>query len=147
MFMVNVRDREAVSPWFILGVLNSSLIRQLWLDRYYDQRETFPKIKGAYLKELPIAAIREGDDALEERAGRIAEHAEALTQLYGELPDADPRAEVILRRRIAAIERDLDLQVYALYGPDDNDIQLLEGQTDVESQLAASLELTTAATS
>jgi hypothetical protein len=145
--MVNVKDQASLSPWFVLGVLNSSLIRYLWLDRYYDQRETFPKIKGAYLKELPIATVEEGDDGRDERAGRIAEHAEALSQLYRELAATDPRSEVIIRRRIGAIERDLDLQVYALYGLDEDDVELLEGQADVESLLAASLELGTVATS
>jgi len=29
--------------------LNSRVIKAFWLDRFYDQRQTFPKIKGTYL--------------------------------------------------------------------------------------------------
>jgi hypothetical protein len=51
--MVNVRE-EACDPSLLLGILNSALLRVYWLSRFYDQRRTFPKIKGSYLGELPI---------------------------------------------------------------------------------------------
>jgi hypothetical protein len=38
-------------------------------------------------------------------------------------------------------ERDLNANVYELYGFDANDVRLLEGQSDVEALLEASLEL------
>jgi len=53
IFMVNVRE-EACDVRWLLGVLNSSLMRAYWTNRFYDQRRTFPKIKGTYLEELPI---------------------------------------------------------------------------------------------
>jgi adenine-specific DNA methylase len=56
MFMIGVRDTD-VDPAFVLGVLNSKVTKVYWLDRFYDQRRTFPKIKGTYLKELPIRTI------------------------------------------------------------------------------------------
>lgn len=36
------------------GLINSSLIRYYWSKKFYDQRQTFPKIKGTYLKEIPL---------------------------------------------------------------------------------------------
>ncbi len=53
IFMVNVRE-EACDPRLLLGILNSTLLRTYWLNRFYDQRRTFPKIKGTYLGELPV---------------------------------------------------------------------------------------------
>jgi hypothetical protein len=53
MFMVNVREKTCDFR-LLLGILNSSLLRAYWLSRFYDQRRTFPKIKGTYLAELPI---------------------------------------------------------------------------------------------
>lgn len=54
IFMVNVRDEVDVDPYYLLGVLNSTLLRAYWVERFWDQRRTFPKIKGTYLKLLPI---------------------------------------------------------------------------------------------
>lgn len=140
MFMVNIKEGIDISPWYLLGVLNSSLIHHLWLDRYYDQRETFPKIKGSYLTELPIVDPNGADPEQQEGAVRVSHHARTLSGLYGALRDAsEPQAEVVLRRMIAAAERELDEQVYALYGLDEDDVQLLEGQSGVEELLSTNL--------
>jgi hypothetical protein len=53
IFMVNVSN-AAYSPSYVLGCLNSAAVRFYWSNRFYDQRDTFPKIKGTYLKLLPI---------------------------------------------------------------------------------------------
>jgi type I restriction-modification system DNA methylase subunit len=53
IFMVNVRE-NACDFRFLLGVLNSAVLRAYWSNRFYDQRRTFPKIKGTYLEEMPI---------------------------------------------------------------------------------------------
>lgn len=142
MFMVNVKDGLDVDPWFLLGVLNSDLIRHLWLDRYYDQRQTFPKIKGSYLKKLPVFDLERADEAKQAAAARIAAQAQALSELYASMRSAaDPQREVLLRRRAAAAERALNAQAYELYGLDSDDVQLVEGQADVEELLAMTLEL------
>lgn len=53
MFMVNVFV-DRLSPLYVLGCLNSDVVKGWWLDKYYDRRRTFPKIKGTYLKAIPI---------------------------------------------------------------------------------------------
>lgn len=53
--MVTLLDTTQIDSAFLLGVLNSKLLRAIWVGRFYDQRQTFPKIKGTYLKDLPIA--------------------------------------------------------------------------------------------
>jgi hypothetical protein len=55
IFMVTVRDPKRIEPKCLLGIMNSKLFRVLWMGRFYDQRKTFPKIKGTYLKQMPIA--------------------------------------------------------------------------------------------
>jgi len=39
---------------FYLAVINSSCVRFFWINRFKDDRKTFPKIKGKYLKLIPI---------------------------------------------------------------------------------------------
>lgn len=56
MFMISAKNND-IDAYALLAILNSTLIRCLWVDRFYDQRRTFPKIKGSYLKQLPIPDI------------------------------------------------------------------------------------------
>lgn len=56
LFMVNLFTDD-MSPYALLGILNSKATRYFWLNKYYDHRVTFPKIKGTYLKELPIPPL------------------------------------------------------------------------------------------
>ncbi len=57
IFMVNVREKNCDFR-LLLGVLNSALLRAYWSNRFYDQRRTFPKIKGTYLQEMPIKVAK-----------------------------------------------------------------------------------------
>ena len=40
---------------FVLAIINSSITRFYWLRRFFDNKETFPKIKKAPLHAIPIA--------------------------------------------------------------------------------------------
>jgi hypothetical protein len=123
----------------------SDLIRHLWLDRYYDQRDTFPKIKGTYLEKLPIFDLDGADESKQATAARIADQAKTLTELYATLRGATDSQKETLQRRLAAVsERRLNADVYELYGLSVEDVQLVEGQADVEELLATTLELANA---
>lgn len=114
MFMINVHDHDYPAA-YVLGVLNSALLRTYWLDRFYDQRRTFPKIKGTYLKLLPIwPRCEPGSDkmALQEQ---IAEAAQQLMAAFASDPPADERAAQAARIRIDQLERRVDEAVNALY--------------------------------
>jgi hypothetical protein len=56
-----------------------------------------------------------------------------------------PQAGTHLRRRITANERELNTNVYELYGLNGDDVQLLQGQNNVEVLLEANLELAASA--
>ncbi len=64
-------DRE-----LLLAFLNSRLLRAFWIEPFYDQRRTFPKIKGTYLKHLPLPPIdwEDESDATQPRQLAEAEH-------------------------------------------------------------------------
>jgi hypothetical protein len=106
MFMINSID-ASVSPWFLLGVLNSTPTRAFWLDRFWDRRRTFPKIKGTYLDQLPLPGRSDI---------QVEKSAQALTRYVGELTSgaSGPRAQQ-LTRAIAAEEEKLDTRVAQLY--------------------------------
>jgi hypothetical protein len=107
MFMVT-STADDVNPWFLLGVLNSLPLRAFWVDRFWDRRRTFPKIKGTYLKALPLPA-RSHDD--------IADLARVLTRHREELASTTLAARrQMLERSMDAAQDRLDRQVAGLFG-------------------------------
>ncbi|MEM9662365.1 MAG: TaqI-like C-terminal specificity domain-containing protein [Planctomycetota bacterium] len=118
IFMVNVEDET--DPYALMAVLNSKVMRYIWGYKYFDQRGTFPKIKGTYLKHLPIPfALAEHDE--------LAKLAENLVTLNQALATAQLGAEKQrLRREAKAVDRQIDKLVYDLYGLSKDEIALIE---------------------
>lgn len=54
-----VYEGSKVSLKYILAIINSKLIKFYWLNKFYDSKETFPKIKKAPLESIPIPEIEE----------------------------------------------------------------------------------------
>jgi hypothetical protein len=94
-----------------LGILNSSAIRFYWLNKFRDDRKTFPKIKGEYLKLLPIPK------AELEKQTSIIQLVSQIIDIKGKNPTADT----------SNLEREIDQLVYALYGLTPEEIAIVEG--------------------
>ncbi len=125
IFMLNVRGQT--EPLFLLAVLNSRLIRRYWTDRFYDQRRTFPKIKGTYLEKLPIASadsLRPETLGIEEK---LAELGHRMISLHADVSATrvDQKRDA-LKSQIEATDKDIDTLVYQLYGLSDEEIAMVE---------------------
>jgi len=126
MFMVNLRDAQ-LNPHYVLGILNSKLMHALWLDRFFDQRRTFPKIKGTYLKQLPIWNIDSSNSADKSRHDRMVEMVEEMLALYKQLASAKTEHEkTALQRQIDATDKQIDQLVYELYGITEEEQKIIE---------------------
>ena len=124
LFMVSPFTAD---PRFILGVLNSKLLGFLWIERFYDQRGTFPKIKGTYLKLLPIKKIAsKADVAAHDQLVGLVEQMLDLHKRRGEA--RTPHEQTVLDRQISATDARIDRLVYGLYGLTEEEIRLVEGQ-------------------
>lgn len=122
VFMVLPTD-DRYDPWYLLGLLNSSSLRAYWLDRYYDQRQTFPKVKGTYLKQLPLPTFP--DDG---SSSSIAGVARELVQLVEEEGKADAGPEKLrIKRAVLAKELELDDLVAHQYGLTISEAEALTG--------------------
>jgi hypothetical protein len=128
IFMITLRDEAKVKPAFLLGVMNSKLLRAFWVGRFYDQRLIFPKIKGTYLKELPIAfpdLSAAGDRARHDRLAGLVEKMLALTpKLRAATTDAKRQT---LQNAATATDQQIDALVYELYGLTPEEIAVVEG--------------------
>jgi hypothetical protein len=128
IFMVTLRGEAKIKPAFLLGVLNSKLLRVLWVGRFYDQRLTFPKIKGTYLKELPIAFPDLSAPADRARHDRLVGLVDKMLGLVPELRLARTDAgRATLQNAVTATDQQIDALVYELYGLTPEEIALVEG--------------------
>jgi hypothetical protein len=114
-----------LSTYFLLGLLNSRLMTEYWRDRFYDQRDRFPKIKGGYLKQLPIRPVDLADARDRTRHNRVVELVEQILAAK-RAPAGSEQSRQVAARKIAAIERQIDSLVYELYGLGESEIALLE---------------------
>ena len=124
IFMVNV-SCQGVLPQFLLGVLNSRLMQHLWLTRFYDQRGTFPKIKGTYLKLLPIVRIEAANKSTHDRLVSLVDKMLKLTPALRTAKNDAERAA--LQNAVTKTDQAIDALVYELYGLTPEEIALVEG--------------------
>jgi hypothetical protein len=130
VFMVNLFPECKVAPAYVLGVLNSRLLRAVWTDRFYDQRNTFPKIKGTYLKELPIRRISFDDPRDRGYHDRLVEVVDRILAMHTSLAAVGTDHEkTVVKRQIDATDREIDALVYELYGLTDDEIRIVEEAT------------------
>ncbi len=107
-FSVNVfvpRPGSALSPYYILGVLNSRLLWK-WFLHHAKRRGIGLEINGNVLRKAPIHPIDFTHAAQKERHERISTLAQRLSE---------PRSR---KDSLAEPQRQLDLEVYELYGLD-----------------------------
>ena len=127
LFMVTLRETAKLPPAFLLGVLNSKLLRALWVGRFYDQRQTFPKIKGTYLKELPIALPDRSAPADKARHDKLVLLVDKMLALLPNLRAATATGEkATLQNAVTATDQQIDALVYELYGLTPEEIALVE---------------------
>jgi len=129
MFMIVLKD-DNFNPNFIIGVLNSKLLQKYWLDHYYDQRRTFPKIKGTYLKQLPIYSIDFSNPTDKSRHDQMVTLVERMLSLHQKLAAAQtPDEKNILQRQITTTDQQIDQLVYQLYHLTADEIIIIEEST------------------
>jgi hypothetical protein len=109
-FMILPKTAKCKSM-FLLGILNSSSIRFYWLNKFRDDRKTFPKIKGEYLKLLPVPKV---DNSKQTPIVRLVEQVLNLKE-------KDQTADT------SELEAKIDRLVYTLYGLTDEEIAVVEG--------------------
>lgn len=96
IFMVNITD-DGYDPYLLLAYLNSKPLAAYWIDHFWDQRRTFPKIKGSYLKDLPVPLI---DGATSEARKKLSQAGAQMTKLARQLSSASTDQERVQLERV-----------------------------------------------
>jgi hypothetical protein len=122
VFMVDVRSEDC-DPHFLLGVLNSSPLRAYWLNRFFDQRTSFPKIKGSYLKKLPLPRVPSPE--AQTQIAQVVKELVRLAEVRSELAGEDRQR---VERGITGQEILLNQLIGSLYGLSNHQVELLSSQ-------------------
>lgn len=96
---------------YVLALINSKLMHFYWLKSFYDNKETFPKIKKQPLESIPVKDIE-----LNKQKALVALVDQILTA-----KKHDPEAETTV------LEREIDRLVYELYSLTEDEIAIVEG--------------------
>lgn len=121
---------EECDEAFLLGLINSRLLQAYWSNVYFDFKDTFPKIKGSYLEELPIRKPVRGNATDKLRHDKIVslvnQMLAAKKRLVSSRNDKDKDCYTNL---CDAIDLKINALVYQLYGLTDEEIRIVEGTT------------------
>ncbi|MBX2977314.1 MAG: N-6 DNA methylase [Ignavibacteriaceae bacterium] len=110
--------------YIILGILNSKLMKYYFSKTLSDRKETFPKIKGVQLKNLPIKNhIKLPNESLK----RLLNFVHQNIALHEKINRCNLIQEKqTLQRQIEATDKQIDKLVYELYGLTEEEIRIVE---------------------
>jgi hypothetical protein len=116
---------DNVGAPYLLGLMTSRLMAYFFNTTHGDRKQTFPKIKGDQIKQLPIRLI---DATNQVTHDRIVSLVEKMLDLHKQRAAAKtPHEQTALDRQISATDVQIDRLVYDLYGLTEEEIKLVEG--------------------
>ena len=119
-----------ISMKFILGLLNSRLIGEIFL--YIapkSKKGLFPKIIITDAKRLPIPNIDLNNKQDKEMHDKIVTLVDNIITLNKKLSvEKNPNSITIINRQINAVDKQIDSLVYKLYNLNDEEVKIIEGE-------------------
>lgn len=114
---------------FILGLMCSKALRWYWRHSFFDNKETFPKVKKDALLSIPIPKIDFDQSSEKASHDRVVLMVERMMALHKQLASArTPHERSLLQRQIDATDKQIDKRVYELYGLMEEEIKIVEGE-------------------
>ena len=71
---------DSETPDYLLGLLNSNVLKFYWTQKFADDRKQFPKIKGTYIEQLPIRCNSDFESKIISVVKRIMSNPNEITQ-------------------------------------------------------------------
>jgi len=115
---------------YFLGILNSKILWWYLSNTGYTLRGGYFTFKTNYLKDFPIRTINFSDPTDIARHDKMVSLVERMLDLNKRLPEArTDQEQTIVKRQIAATDKEIDELVYELYGLTDEERKIVEGTT------------------
>ena len=119
--------KEHINHHFFAGLLSSNLLSYYFRKRYNRTERTFPEIRIAELRELPIRTIDFSHPEDKAHHDRMVSLVQAMLDLNKQLARAKTSHEkTALKRQIDATDRQIDKLVYELYDLTKEEIAIIE---------------------
>ncbi len=125
-FIINTSYIIPLEDWFLLGLLNSSLMSFIYRNISSSYRGGYLRYINQYLVQLPIKVSISGDhnDNPQNKLILLTKKIFSLKKLT----QNTPQEIELINREIDAIDREIDRLVYELYGLTEEEIRLVEGE-------------------
>ena len=78
---------------FLLGVIVSDVVKWFWLQHFYDQKDTFPKIKKDYILSIPVPCALESNSTNKDFVLEVTRLVEQLMNLKSKIKSVQKEAE------------------------------------------------------
>ena len=111
---------------FILGIILSNSLGWYWQQLFFDQKQTFPKVKKDSLLSIPIPNINFSDPAEKAMHDKMVSLVERMLALHKQSPRT-PQESNMVKREVEATDKSINRLVYELYGLTEDEIKIVEG--------------------
>jgi len=112
---------------YFLGLICSKLVSYYFFNTISDRKQTFPKIKGIQIEQLPIRFVNFSIPSEKSVHDKIVSFVTTILDLHKKLPHAKTDQEkTIIQRQIDSTDRRIDELVYELYGLTNDEIKIVE---------------------
>jgi hypothetical protein len=116
---------------FLLGILNSKVFGWIVRTQSTPLRGGYFKFSKQYIETTPIPQPDKTQNA------RMVKLVEQMLELHRQLAVArTPQEQTALERQIAATDTQIDRLVYDLYGLTEDEIKIVEGKTEAQTDAA-----------
>ena len=124
---VIVPQRKDISPFFILGIINSRLLNWYYHMLNPEIGEALAEVKKTNVTKLPIRLINFSNKAEKSAYDRIVDLVNSILTLNKKHSTENSQTHKdILQRQIDAIDCEIDQIVYELYGLTEKEIKIVE---------------------
>jgi type I restriction-modification system DNA methylase subunit len=113
---------------YYLGLICSKLVSYYFSNTISDRKQTFPKIKGSQIEQLPIRSLNLSVPTEKSFHDKIVALVTSMSDLHKKLLTVKTAQEkTIIQRQIDSTDRRIDELVYELYGLTQEEIKIVEG--------------------
>jgi type I restriction-modification system DNA methylase subunit len=115
------------SYFYLLGILNSKLLSAYLKTISTPFQHGYFALNRQYIEQLPIHTPTLSDPADKTQYEKLVSLVERMLELHERTPRT-PQEQEMVKREIAATDREIDDLVYQLYGLTDEEIRIVEGE-------------------
>ena len=126
VLIVTKKPSCTYSLHYITGLLNSKLLRY-----YYETSFPTLHVQNSELSIIPIRRINFADPAEKSAHDEIVKMVEEMLDLQKQLQQTEAAKEdahFALQKRIQALDKEIDVRVYRLYGLTEEEVKIVEGK-------------------